>query len=585
MDKILFEVSWEVANQVGGIYTVIKEKAKYIKDYFKGNYYVIGPYLPNRSSLEFSKLDPPDIFTDIIKECQKLGFDVYYGEWLIDSKPKCFLIDFQIFLNNINALKYELWANYRIDSLRTGDDYNYPLAWSKAVSIFLKFFEEKINQPKKILHLHEWLAGAVILFEKLSFISIFTTHATSLGRTLSESGINFWDSLGSFDPDKEAIRYGIEAKHTLEKITAKYSNFFTVVSNVLAIEAEYILGRKPDFILPNGINLSKFLTVEEISYAHRKNRDLIRDFFLYFFSPYYRLETKNSLIYFISGRQEIRNKGIDIFIRSLSELNKKLTENDPTILVLILIPAEIKGIEPTLLNNLNVYRNLEEKIEDILPEIKSRIIHYLIHKERILSETLFTKEEFLEIQKIIKRLTVNNYYPLSTHLVDEDNPILRLIKMVGLYNLPEDKVKIIYYPIYARRGDGLINLNYDELIVGCHLGIFPSLYEPWGYTPLETIASGVITVTTDLTGFGDYVKKNIELNKDYPGLYFIKRKNRRDSEVVEELTNIMLGIAKLNKSSRVENKLEARRIAKFCSWEKLISNYFELYNIALEKIK
>ncbi len=148
MDKILFEVSWEVANQVGGIYTVIKEKAKYIKDYFKGNYYVIGPYLPNRSSLEFSKLDPPDIFTDIIKECQKLGFDVYYGEWLIDSKPHCFLIDFQVFLNNVNALKYELWANYRINSLRTGDDYNYPLAWSKAVSIFLKLFELVNNKGK-----------------------------------------------------------------------------------------------------------------------------------------------------------------------------------------------------------------------------------------------------------------------------------------------------------------------------------------------------------------------------------------------------------------------------------------------------
>ncbi|MCS7183999.1 MAG: glycosyltransferase [Patescibacteria group bacterium] len=583
MDKLLIEVSWEVANQVGGIYTVLKEKAKFINDYFKNNYFVIGPYLPNRSSLEFSKLESPAIFLDVIKECQKLGFNVYYGEWLIESKPKCFLIDFQIFLDNINSLKYELWANYRIDSLRTGNDYNYPLAWSKAVNVFLKFFSEKFPQTKKILHFHEWLSGPIILFDKIPFVSIFTTHATSLGRTLSENGINFWDSLNSINFDQESFKYGIEAKHSIEKIVTKYVDFFTVVSNVLANEVELILNRKPDFVLPNGINLDRFPTVEEISLFHKKNRDLIKDFFLYFFSPYYRLETKHSLIYFISGRQEIRNKGIDIFIRALSELNKKLQKDDPNIFVLILVPAEVKDIDPVLLNNLNVYRNLEEKIEDLLPEIKSRLVHYLIHKERIISQTLFEKEDFLEIQRIVKRLTVGNYYPISTHILPQDNYILNLIKNIGLVNLPENKVKIIYYPLYTRRGDGLLNLNYDEVVVGSHLGIFPSLYEPWGYTPLEAIASGVITITSDLTGFSDYVQRYIEINKDYPGLYILKRKGRRDAEVVEDLANLMLGIAKLSRTARVENKLEARKIAKNFSWERLIVNYFQLYSLALDK--
>ncbi|GIW65964.1 MAG: glycosyl transferase [Candidatus Parcubacteria bacterium] len=583
MDKFLVEVSWEVANQVGGIYTVLKEKSKYINDYFKGNYFVIGPYMPHRSSLEFSKLETPKNFLDIINECKKIGFDVYFGEWLIDSRPKCFLIDFQIYLNNINSLKYELWAKYRIDSLRTGDDYNYPLAWSKAVNVFLKFFSEKFPAIPKILHLHEWLAGSVILFDKLPFVSIFTTHATSLGRTLSESSFNFWDSLDSTNFNQEATKYGIEAKHMIEVTVAKNADFFTTVSNILALETEFILGRKPDFVLPNGINLDKFPTVEEISFAHKKNRDTIKDFFLYFFSPYYRLETKNSLIYFISGRQEIRNKGIDIFIRSLVELNKKLKEDDPNIFVLILVPTEVKDIDPVLLNNLNVYRNLEEKIEDLLPEVKSRLIHYFIHKERIVSQTLFEKEDFLEIQRMVKRLKVNNYYPISTHILPEDNPIINLIKNIGLINLPLNKVKVIYYPTYIRRGDGLINLNYDELVVGSHVGIFPSLYEPWGYTPLETIASGVITITTDLTGFSDYISRYVQFNKDYPGLYILKRKGRRDVDIVEDLSNIMLGIAKLNKNARVENKIEARKIAKLCSWEKLISNYFNLYNIALNK--
>ncbi len=581
-DKILVEVSWEIANKVGGIYTVIKEKADYISRYFK-NYYVIGPYLPNRSSLEFSHLDPPDDILYIINECRKLGFDVYYGEWLIGTKPKCFLIDFKIFLDNINGLKYELWANYRIDSLRTGDDYNYPIAWSKAVSIFLKIFGEKFNSIPKILHLHEWLSGSVILFNKLPFITIFTTHATVLGRAMTSAGVNLWDLSNNFDSDKESLKYGVEAKHTIEKIVSQKVDLFTTVSEILSLETEIILGKKADYILPNGINLNKFLTVEEITYAHKKNKEIILNFFLYFFSPYYRLETKKSLIYFISGRPEIRNKGIDVFIRALSLLNKKLSEEDPNILVLLLIPNENNGVNQSVVNNFNVYRDLEEKLDEAIPEIKSRLIHFLIHKERIVSEGFFDKNEFLEMQKLLKRLIVENVYPISTHNLKPDDEVLKILNVVGLRNLPDDKVKIIYYPSYLRRGDGLLNLDYDEVVSGCHLGVFPSLYEPWGYTPLETAASGVITITTDLTGFADFIKKNIDFNQNAQGVYILKRKNRRDSDVVEDLSNLMLGIAKLNKSLRVENKLEARRIASYCSWDKLINYYLELYNIALKK--
>jgi len=581
-DKILIEVSWEIANKVGGIYTVIKEKADYILKYFR-NYYVIGPYLPNRSSLEFSSLNPSDDILYVINECKKLGFDVYYGEWLIGARPKCFLIDFKIFLNNINSLKYELWANYRIDSLRTGDDYNYPLAWSKAVSIFLKIFGERFNAVPKILHLHEWLSGAVILFHKLPFITIFTTHATVLGRTLTSAGVNLWEILNNIDIDKEALKYSVEAKHSIEKIVSQKVDFFTTVSEVLSAETGIILGKKADYLLPNGINLTKFLTVEEITYAHKRNKEILLNFFLYFFSPYYRLETKKSLIYFISGRPEIRNKGIDIFIRSLSLLNKKLSDENPNILVLLLIPNEHHGINSAVMNNFNVYRDLEEKLDEALPEIKSRLIHFLIHKERIISEGFFDKNEFLEMQKLLKRLITEATYPISPFNLKPDDEILKILNIVGLRNLPEDKVKIIYYPSYLRRGDGLLNLDYDEAVSGCHLGIFPSLYEPWGYTPLETAASGVITITTDLTGFADFVKKNVSLNHNAPGVYIIKRKNRRDSDVVEDLANLMLGIAKLNKSLRVENKLEARRIASYCSWEKLINYYLELYNIALKK--
>lgn len=583
MDKLLIEASWEVTNKVGGIYTVIKTKAPYIQRIFSENYFLLGPHLPNVSYLEFSEISPPEIFQEAIEEAEKMGVKVHYGEWLINSKPKCFLVDYSHYLEKVNALKYELWANYRIDSLRTGDDYNHPIAWSKASALFLKILGEKLKGIPKVLHLQEWLSGAIILFEELPFITIFTTHATVLGRTLSESGVNIWDILSSIQPDKEAYNYKVEAKHMVEKMAAKKAHFFTTISNVLKNEAETILEKKVDFVLPNGIDISRFGTIEEISYMHSKNREIIKDFVLYFFSPFYKVELKKSLFYFISGRKEIRNKGIDIFIRSLGELNKRLTEKDPTIFAFIFVPSDNLGPNPIILNNLNIYRNLEEKIEGLIPEIKSRLVHFLIHKEKIQEETIFTQEEFLEIQQLMKQIQKDKEVPLSTHLLKKDDEILALLKIVKLFNKPEDRVKVIYYPIYLRPGDGFLNLSYEDAISGMHLGVFPSLYEPWGYTPLETSLAGVITVTSDLTGFSDYLKSMAEFNKEYPGIYVVQRKGKRDIETVDELTNIMLGIAKLPRSLRVQNKLEARRLASLCSWDNLIKNYIDLYSAAFQK--
>jgi glycogen(starch) synthase len=264
-------------------------------------------------------------------------------------------------------------------------------------------------------------------------------------------------------------------------------------------------------------------------------------------------------------------------------LNKKLTDSDPNIFAFIFVPSEVIDVDHSIFHNLTVYRNLEEKIEDLVPEIKSRLVHFLIHKEKISSETLFSKEEFLEIQKIIKQLKTGSKFPISTHILNPQDEILQLLLSVGLDNRPENKVKVIYYPIYLHRGDGFLNLDYNEAIIGCHVGVFPSFYEPWGYTPLESAISGVITITTDLTGFSDYLQTITYFDKEYPGIYIIGRKNKRGAEVVEELSEVLLKIARFSKAERVQNKLEARRLASLCSWDNLISNYFDLYSAALQR--
>ncbi|GIW67453.1 MAG: glycosyl transferase [Candidatus Parcubacteria bacterium] len=582
MSKYIFEISWEIANKVGGIYTVLATKAKYVKEFYGKNYFVIGPYLGAKSQNDFKILSIPREFENIIKNLQKQGIIVYYGEWLVEGSPHGFLIDFQRFLHEINSIKYDLWQKFGIDSLRTGKDYDEPVAWSKAVSLFIKELTNQEEFRNSIFHFHEWLAGVGLLLAKdITQKKIFTTHATVLGRSLASTGINFWSEISTLDPLKLAYDFHVEAKHLIEQNSAKFADILTTISSVTALEVEYFLKRKVDFILPNGIDLSKFPTFEEIATQHSKNRDSILNFILYFFSPYLQKHCpiRNSLIFFLSGRKEIKNKGFDIALLALGQLNKILKEKniDINIYVFVFIPDAIIDVDHSILENLITYKGLENYLEDIIDEIRSRILHSLIHQRKIEGEKLLKKEELLEIQKILSKIKREKEAPLTTHLVSPDNEFLKLFRQAGLNNYEEDKVKVIFYPIYLSSTDGFLNLNYYDAINGCHLGIFPSFYEPWGYTPLETLAAGVMAITTDLTGFASYVEEKKLLAKESPGLWIIKRKNKKDEEVISELTQVFLKIATMGRAERIQNKYEARRLASHFDWRVLVKNYIDMY--------
>jgi glycogen(starch) synthase len=582
MSKYIFEISWEIANKVGGIYTVLSTKAKYLKDFYGKNYFVVGPYLGAKSQNDFKILTIPKEFEEIINNLQKQGIIVYYGEWLVEGYPHGFLIDFQKFLHEINSIKYELWQKFGVDSLRAGRDYDEPVAWSKAVSLFIKELITKEEFQNSIFHFHEWLSGAGLLFvNDIKQKKIFTTHATILGRTLAGAGINFWNEINNLDPLKSAYDFNIEAKYLIEKNSAKFADILTTISNITALEVECFLKRKPDTILPNGIDLGKFPTFEEIASQHRKNRDLILNFLLYFFSPYISKSCpiRNSLIFFLSGRKEIKNKGFDIAILALGKLNKVLKEKnlDINIYTFVFVPDQVIDVNHTILENLITYKGLENYLDELHEEIHSRLLHSLIHQRPIINEKLFDKKELLEIQKILSKIKREKEIPLSTHLISDNNEFLQLFWQAGLLNKEEDKVKVIFYPIYLSSTDGFLNLNYYDAINGCHLGIFPSFYEPWGYTPLETLAAGVMAITTDLTGFASYIEENKLLAKETPGLWIIKRKNKTDDEVISELTETFLKVATMERAERIQNKYEARRLAGYFDWRELVKNYIKLY--------
>ncbi len=584
----VFEVSWEACNKVGGIYTVLKSKANQLVNFYHQNYYLIGPYFPERIKGYFQEEVPSKEFKEIFAELEEQGIKCHLGKWLIEGKPNLILIDFKDFWPRANQIKAELWEEYKIDSLGTGDDFNEPVVWSYATGLLLEKINSSFERKKIVVHFHEWLSGSGLLYlkkRKARLGTVFTTHATVLGRTLAYNNVDFYSILNKIEPEKEIARYNIKAKHQLEKQTTQNCDVFTTVSEITAMEAERFLERKPDILLPNGLDLEKFLTFEEIVIKHQIQRERLKEFLLYYFFPYYTFDLKDILFYFIAGRYEFRAKGIDIFIKALAKLNQKLIENKSkkTIITFFWIPSEVRGVNAELLESREIFQDIKDALEDIALQTREKILYTLVEGKEITEKALFEEDFLFEMKKKLMKLKRKGLPPLSTHdLVDPQDIILKSFREAGLSNKKSDKVKVVFYPIYLTGHDGLSNLNYQEALQACHLGVFPSFYEPWGYTALEAAALGVASVTTDLAGFGRYCQKFGE-DKKQPGIFVLKRFVKTDKEEVEQLADFLYRFSQFSRKERVENKMQARKIAAEADWKFFIKNHLRAYNMALLK--
>lgn len=592
--ELLFEVSWEVVNKVGGIWTVITSKASQMKKYYKENYTCIGPYFANQTIGHFEEESAPEELHGITEELAQQGIILHFGKWLIKGLPNAILIDYANFRFKTDEIKKELWENFKIDSLNSNyPEYNEPIVWGYAVGITLEKISQVYNK-KIVAQFHEWLAGPALLYLKKNNSNIgkvFTTHATVMGRALSSANIDLFCkpdknnqkcNLQLIDIDKEAYNYRTEAKHFIEKASAHNADVFTTVSEVTGLEATYVLGKKPDKILPNGLDNEKFPTFEEASIEHRRHRDIVREFVMYYFFPYYQFDIKNTLFYFIAGRYEFRNKGIDVYIKALKQLNEKLKQdkNSKTIVAFLFVPTGVRGIKLDVLENRHLFHDINDSLKEEMPMIKKNILYTIAEKKDLVKENIFPSS-FLEI---IKRKNMKfkrkGTPPLLTHdLQQYEDPIMDLLIKSGLDNSKDDKVKIIYYPIYLKGADGLLDSDYYESIQACHLGVFPSFYEPWGYTPLEAAALSVASVTTDLAGFGKYIQKK---DGKYPGVYVLKRMDRKDDQIIKDLSDFMYKFAKFTRHERVKNKIEARKKAEMADWAHLADNYIEAHNKAIK---
>jgi len=416
---------------------------------------------------------------------------------------------------------------------------------------------------------------------------VFTTHATTLGRTLAGHGKDLYSILGEINPDEEAYQYCVQAKHGAEKAAARFADIFTTVSQVTARETEYLLEKKVDVILPNGLDMSKFPSFEETALKHKMYRNKLREFALYYFFPYYNIDLKNTLFFFTASRYEFHNKGLDIMIESLGKLNEKMKENksEKTVIAFFWVPTGVSRIKPEIIEAREEFKDIKDLLDEEEDDIKENLLYAIASEKEISEKSIFDEEFILKAKRKLLRLkSKSGNAPLSTHNISDDknDPILKAFREAGLENKKEDKVKVIFYPIYLTGADGLGDLDYYQSIQACHLGIFPSYYEPWGYTPLETAALGVSSLTSNLSGFGKYFYDALN-NKKVPGINILDMENEEKRDVVNDFVDILYKFTLFTKKERIDNKIKAREIAFLADWEEFVKYYIEAHNRAAGK--
>ncbi len=578
-----------MCNKVGGINTVIASKAGYVKASVN-KYCLIGPYIPQKVQYEFSEEPVPDEFKACFQYLETLGVKAHFGTWQIEAEPKVILIDFYKYADHKDEIKRFLWDHFQIDSLYSGWEFEEPMVLSWVTGMFLERFWQDHKDSKIVAHFHEWLSGFGLLYlrSKTGAVkTVFTTHATMLGRSICGAGEDLYGQLNNLNPDDAARRFGVMDKFTTERACAKNADIFTTVSEITGMEAEKILGRKPEVLLFNGLNIDKFPTLEETSVKHMACRSVIRDFLAYYFFPYYTFDLEHNITLFITSRYELRNKGIDLLAEALGLLNEQLKKDKSprTVSVFFWTPMQNNGIKPLIRETKDLYYNIKELVDSNTHNIISKLLYNLISGKYNPEDTIFAADFLKNIKMNIRHFQRQGNPPMVTHQVfnEENEPLVRLLLDRGLDNKADDPVKVIVYPVYLDGNDGLLNLSLYDAITGCHFGLFPSYYEPWGYTPLETMALGVSALTSNLSGFGLFMEKKLMTQNLNSGIYILKMMNRKREDAIKDLFQMLYNYSKLEHAERVENKINAKNLSHLADWKTFVKNYLQAYDLALAR--
>lgn len=537
---MIFETSWEVCNKIGGIYTVLSTKAQNLQNLYKDKVVFIGPdvWSEENSSPYFTEV-PSLLKPWREKAVLPQGVAVRIGRWNIPGKPIVILVDFKGMFALKDYYYGEMWQRYGVDSLHAYGDYDEACAFSLAAGAVIESIcnYKRLRHKNVLAHFDEWTTGMGLLYIKwkVPYVgTLFTTHATSIGRSICGNGKPLYDYLPAYNGDQMARELNMESKHSLEKAAAHAADCFTTVSDVTAAECEQLLERRPDIVTPNGFPADWAPT----KLRQKRARSAAREAMLNVGSKLTgRTLPEDTFIIATSGRCEFRNKGIDIFLDAAS----RLTGMNPSrnLLLYILVPAWSKAPRTDLSQAL-----ASEGNNGALPE------------------------------------------PVITHELNNpgEDAILNRIRQLGFPGTQAGEnsmVQVVYVPCYLNGDDGIMNMTYYDMLAGMDLTVFPSYYEPWGYTPLESVAFGVPTVTTSLSGFGQWVLSTGKNGFAESGVVVIPRNDSNYHEVVEQVASNMMALSQAAPEVLALDSAAARATADKAEWDYFITYYIEAFRIAL----
>lgn len=534
----IFESSWEVCNKVGGIYTVLSTKARTLQELYPDRIIFIGPD-------NWRELNTPEFIEDnaLFARWQKhvaktRELKVKVGRWNVPGTPPVVLVDFKPFFAQRNDLYFYMWDNFRVDSMAAYGDYDdsclFAYATGKVIESFYTYY--KLEDKRVVALFNEWMLGMGALYVKKNIPAIatlFTTHATTIGRSIAGNDKPLYSKFNYYNGDQMARELNVEAKHSLEKQTAAQVDCFTTVSDITAMECAHLLEKKPDIVTPNGFE--KGFVPEDALYA--KKREEARASLLNVAGKLLGCKIEpETLLVSTSGRYEYRNKGIDVFIEAMDKVRRS-DELKRDVVAFIMVPAWIRAAR-----------------SDIQVAIQYDV-----------------------------RTKAPLQLPFTTHWINllEQDKTLNFILQKGFTNSRSEKLKIIFIPSYLDGDDGIFNKTYYDLLIGMDATIYPSYYEPWGYTPLESIAFGIPTVTTDLAGFGLWARKEGAGDDISQGVKVITRNDGNYFEVAEEIKQSVLSIACKSKAELGAIHKKCRKLASRAEWDKFITFYQTAFGIAL----
>ena len=582
----IFESSWEVCNKVGGIYTVLSTRAKTLQEKFPDRIVFIGPDVWSHSPAEADAQAAAAVCPYFREEksllsqwqwtAKEQGLKVRVGRWTIPGEPIAVLVDFKPFFEQKNAIYGWAWENYGVDSLHAYGDYDeasmFSWAAGKVVESLYHFMDRSplsidisalpSGQPaahdtggkgiKAVYHANEWMCGlgALYINNVLPQVgTIFTTHATSIGRSIAGNQKPLYDYLFAYNGDQMAGELNMQSKHSIEKQTAWNVDCFTTVSDITANECVELLDKKVDVVLPNGFDNS--FVPHGATFTRKRN--LARRRLLEVANALLgeQLHDDDTLIVSTSGRYEFRNKGIDVFIEAM---NRLLRDRD---------------LKKKVLAFIDVPGWVGEPREDLIERLDKK---GKAGAGRQGSSTAGADSP-LEVPMITHWL----------HNMGHDN-VLNMLKFYDMHNRPEDRVKVIFLPCYLDGKDGILNLSYYDVVLGNDLCVYPSYYEPWGYTPLEAVAFHVPCITTDLAGFGLWVNKELGRQGEITdGVKVIHRTDYNYSEVADYIKDTVSQYSRMTKKETDSCRKKAEALSKKALWSEFIAYYYEAYDIALRK--